>query len=299
MNLALWEKSLRDAFWLLLACATIMFAFLWLFVYTTSFVTASAFFEFMAELPDETQNLFGISLKEAASWRGRLALGFVDPTVVVISAIWAIARGSNSVSGPLDRGTMEMLLAQPISRISILTAHSVVTILGAAVLAVAAWCGLRAGIATVSVEESRWMGLYTFGFYTEEVPLADLIDARPYWFGAFNLFSLTVLAAAIATLVSACGRYRWRTIGIMGGFYFIQIIMKVAALAAEHLDWLFYGTFMGAYWPQILAVEAAKEMPNAAWSLTLQYNGILLGIAAICLVAAGLIFQRRDLPAPL
>jgi hypothetical protein len=79
----------------------------------------------------------------------------------------------------------------------------------------------------------------------------------------------------------------------------VQIIIKIAGLAAKDLNWLFNFTFMGAYWPQVIAVEAMKAAPNDAWLLTLKYNGLLMGLGAACFLAAAAVFHRRDLPAPL
>ncbi|NIL98929.1 MAG: ABC transporter permease subunit [Planctomycetales bacterium] len=289
----IWKKSFRDAFWLLSGCTLVMFGFFWLFVYMTSLVPSSAFLEFVSQLPDETHGLFGISVRQAADWPGRLSLSFVDPTVVLVSAIWAIARGSDAVSGPLDRGTLEMLLAQPVSRLHLLVAHNVVTIVGAILMSVAAWMGLAAGIATVHVEQTSLF------WFTKVVPLSDLVRPGDYSLSAVNLFALTVFSAALTTLVSAGGRYRRLTIGIIGGFYVVQVILKVAGLAASELDWLFYTTFLGAYWPQVIAVEAMQAPPNDVWWLSLKYNGLLLGGAAVCYLAAAVVFHRRDIPAPL
>ncbi|NIP84663.1 MAG: hypothetical protein GTO03_03545, partial [Planctomycetales bacterium] len=275
MTWVIWKKAFRDAFWLLSGCVLVMFGFFWLFVYLTSLVPSSAFLEFVSQLPRETQGLFGITVREAAGWPGRLSLAFVDPTVVLISAIWAIARGSDAVSGPLDRGTLEMLLAQPISRLHLLLAHSAVTVAGAILLATAAWLGLAAGIATVSVEQT------SFFLFQREVPLADLVQPQDYALSAVNLFALTVFAAGLTTLVSAGGCYRRLTVGLVGGFYVVQIILKVAGLTAGELEWLFYTTFLGAYWPQVIAVEAMRPPPNEVWWLSLKYNGLLLGGAAL------------------
>ncbi len=296
MNRAVLKKEIRDAFWLLAGCAGVMFGFMWLFVYLTSFIATTAFVDFLGSLPEDMHGMAGITLQEAASWPGRLSLAFVDPTVVLISAIWSIARGSNAVSGPLDRGTLEMVLAQPVSRLSVLLTHSSVTLFGCALIAVCAWLGICAGIATVSVEQTH--GFWVFSS-KEMVPLSELTQPRFYTHAALNLFCLTVFTAALAAFVSACGRYRWRTIGIVGGFYLIQIIVKVAGLSAAPLQWLFRFTFLGAYWPQVIAVEAMKPAPNDTWTLSLQYNGILLGLAVVCFVVACVVFHRRDLPAPL
>ena len=40
----------------------------------------------------------------------------VDPVVVLTATVWGVTRGSDAVSGQLERGTLEMILAQPVRR---------------------------------------------------------------------------------------------------------------------------------------------------------------------------------------
>ena len=288
MNRTIWNQAIREAFWLLVGCMAVMFVFHWLFVYLTSFINPGAFFDILGELPPEMQGMFGIDPRLASTWTGRLAMAYVDPTVVVISALWAITRGSNSVSGPLDRGTLELILAQPVSRMTLLVSHTTISIIGAAFISVAAWLGTKAGIYTVSVEVKE-----VFFLKPERVLLSELVTSD-YIHSAINLFSLTLFVIGLTTLVSACGRYRWRTIGLVGGFYIVQIIFKMCGLASTELKAFYYFTFLGAYWPQALAVEEENLL-----AMALRYNGILLGGGVLFLVAAAVVFRRRDLPAPL
>jgi len=292
VTLAVWRRAVAEAIWLLGDCVLMMFAFHWLYVYLTSLISGSSFASFFDELPDSMGGMLGISIAEAATPRGRIALGYVDPTPVIIAVVWGLTRGSDAVSGPLDRGTLELTLAQPVSRLTVLSANIGVTVIGAAVIALAAWLGTCAGIATVSVRQEGIFNRLFFGY--QDVPLTQLVTYREFIPAAVNLFSLTVLMGGYTTLISACDRFRWRTIGIAGSFTLIQIVMKMAGLAAIQLQWLFNFTFLGAYWPQTLALAGSRT-----WELSLQYNGILLGVAAMGYLAAAAIFSRRDLPAPL
>jgi ABC-2 type transport system permease protein len=292
VTLAVWRRATAEAIWLLAGCMLMMFAFHWLYVYLTSLISGASFASFFDELPDSMGGMLGISIAEAATPRGRIALGYVDPTPVIIAVVWGVTRGSDAVSGPLDRGTLELTLAQPVSRLSVLFANIGVTIFGAALIALAAWLGTCAGIATVSVPQEGFFNRLFFGY--QNVPLTQLVAYREFLPAAINLFSLTVLVGGYTTLISACDRFRWRTIGIAGSFTLIQIVMKMAGLAARDLQWLFQFTFLGAYWPQTLALAGSRT-----WDLSLQYNGTLLGIAVFCFLAAAVIFSRRDLPAPL
>ena len=298
LNSTLWKRAFFDAVWLMAGCTVLMFAFHWLFIYLTSFVSTPAFADFLqSELPKDLLGMFGMPLDLAAGPKGRLAMAYVDPTVVVISAIWAIARGSDAVSGPLDRGTLEMILAQPVSRFSVLLAQVAMTVLGAVLIAAAALAGTAAGIATVNWKETHFGGILG----TAEIvrPLSELVSAADYLPAAVSLFALTLFAAGLTTLVSSVQTSRKQTIGLVGSFYLLQVVMKVVGLTSTH-KWIFKATFLGAYWPQkIVAQPEAIEVLGGSVSMGLFYNGILIGGGLACLVAAFVVFARRDLPAPL
>lgn len=69
------------------------------------------------------------------------------------TTIWAVGRGSDTVSGEIGRGTMEMLLAQPVRRLLVLATQGAVTTIGSAILATAVLLGTCTGLATVSLGE--------------------------------------------------------------------------------------------------------------------------------------------------
>src|SRR5437763_4271827 len=75
-----------------------------------------------------------------------LALVATHPLVQAIVCIWAIGRGAGAIAGEIDRGTMELLLAQPVARTRIILAHLLVdlTVIPLLCLAVAAgiWFGV-------------------------------------------------------------------------------------------------------------------------------------------------------------
>lgn len=273
-NKALWKKTLVEARALLAACTLLMFVFNWLYVWVSSQVKLGALQEFIASLPEGFQNLSGVPVQDVATVAGRIALGYVDPVILVATAVWGIARGSDVVSGELNRGTMEMLLAQPLRRISVLVVHAIVTLGGAAIIALAAFLGTAAGLATVTLER----------------PVETWLFIAP----AVNVFAMGSYVAAIATLVSACDRYRWRTVGLVGGYYVLSMICEVLGKMVEWLGWLRYFTFLAAFEPQPMVSH-----PERAWQLSLEHNGVLLGLAAVAYVVAAVVFCRRDLPAPL
>lgn len=273
MNRALWKKAIVEARLLWIGCAGLMFTFMWLFVWIASNIKLGIMGEFIKELPDSFQRLSGLPVDQVASPYGQIALAYVDPVVLLLGAVWAIARGSDVVSGEIDRGTMEMLLAQPVRRFWVLWSHATVTIIGAAGLALAAWLGTTAGVLTIELKET--------------------LEPSRFLPATLNFFALTFFVAGAVTLCSACDHYRWRTVGITGAFYVVNMVVKVLGRMVEQLEGLLYVTFLGAYEPQIMVTK-----PAVALDMSLHYDGVLFGLGIAAYVAATIIFCRRDVPAP-
>lgn len=273
-NLALWTKCYRDTRVLLFFLAALVFGFNWLFVYVTSQIDLSALRIFFQSLPSFFEKLAGVSFDAIATPRGRIAMAYGDPVVVFSVVIWAIGRGSDAVSGEIGRGTMEMILAQPVRRLSVLAVQACVTIGGAALLSMAILAGTAAGLATVPLDESlHW---------------------QQFLPGALNIFAMTLFLAGASTMVSAWDNYRWRTIGVMGAFYLSQLVFKLMGQTIAWFKWLLNFTFLTACEPQSLIVNT-----ETSWTLSWQYDGLLIGLGIACYVAAAVIFCNRDLPAPL
>jgi ABC-2 type transport system permease protein len=274
MNRALWEKAIRDGLPLLASLAALLFLFHWLFVWLTSQISLPAMHEFLLNaLPKDWEKLSGVPFKEVATPAGRLALAWVDPLVLFAGTIWAISRGSDVVSGELGRGSLELLLAQPIRRSNLVWIQAAVCTLGAAVLAAVGWLGNLVGIRTVSA-------------------VAE-VDPTLFTPAALNLFGYIIFLSGWTAFASALDRQRWRTIGLAGGFFALQMLLQIVARMSERLSWLGWLTFLSAYEPQVLVAN-----PAAAWSTLAAYNAALLGLGALGWIAAGIVFSRRDLPAP-
>jgi ABC-2 type transport system permease protein len=109
-----------------------------------------------------------------------------------------------------------------------------------------------------------------------------------------NLFALAFFLGGVTTLISAPDRHRWRTIGIAGGFCIVEMVIEAVGLMVDRLAWLKYLTFYSAYKPPRLVAH-----PDQALEMAALHCGLLLGVGLAGYLAAGFIFQRRDLPAPL
>jgi ABC-2 type transport system permease protein len=209
-----------------------------------------------------------------ATYAGRVALAFVDPVVVLGATVWGITRGSDAVSGQLEKGTMEMVLAQPVRRLAVFATQALATTAGAASLTAVLTCGVWIGISA-----GPWAG---------EVAVSRYLPA------ALNVFGLMVCMAGLAACVSAFDAYRWRTIGIMCGFYVFSLLAKLIGRMSEAFSWVGYLSVFNAYEPQPLVAD-----PAGAWPLLARFDGMLLGLGLLAYVIGAVAFVRRDLPAPL
>jgi ABC-2 type transport system permease protein len=322
MKLALVRKTIREARLLLIASTVIMFAFCWLRVWLVSLLPTDRF-KTIVEQFREFERFVPVPFEQLFTYPGRLALTYDELIVVMCMVVWAIARGSDCVAGELGRGTLEMVLAQPVSRQRVLATQGLVTLAGAMLLALASWLGIFTGIHTTYVEEpivppqlpltlggAPPVGLLLEG-QTRSVPMLSKVDPHCLWPAAVNLFALGVFLAGLSTLFSALDRYRWRTIGLVASVYVIQLIMKIVGLASESWSWLLNFTFFTAYDPERF-VSIAVNRPADTWALVVrdeqgQWSALgplggdllLIGLGLACYVAAAVIFHRRDLPAPI
>jgi ABC-2 type transport system permease protein len=287
MNAVLFAKTVSDSKVLFAALLSLMFVFPMVFLWASGMISMPAFTEFFANaLPKELQRLWGVPISEVATPAGRVALLYVHPIVMTSGVVWAIARGSDCVSGEIGRGTMEMLLAQPVRRMSWYWAHAAATIWGSLLLAVAVWCGMAIGL--------NFASLY------EDVSAVRFIPP------AINLFGLLVCIGGLAALASSWGSQRGRTVGFVAAVYVLSLILGLVGNVSERWNWVNYFTFVSAYKPQTMVA-----WPEEAWGLLAYRDGAVVGIGlggcqtvlfvlgTIFYVGGAVIFSRREIPAPL
>lgn len=167
-----------------------------------------------------------------------------------------------------------MVLAAPVRRSAVFITQALATTAAAAVLC---------GVLLASVWSVVALG-----------PWAGKVEPERFVPAACNVFGLMVCMAGIAACVSAADNHRWRTVGIMCGFYVTSILAKLVGRLSGPLGWVGYLSVLNAYEPQQL-VGGGPE----AWRLLGWYDGTLLGIGLIAYAIGAVIFSRRDLPAPL
>lgn len=326
MTFLLLKKLARESRWLLLGCSLAVFAFCWMRVWLVSQLATERFKTILEMLPGDWRRFLQVDLQWLITYPGRISMGYQELIVVLCMALWSITRGSDAVSGELNRGTLEMLLAQPVSRLRIFFTQALVTFCGVAVVAGAAWGGTCAGIFTTKIAEqvsphvTLPIYLPTIGnriplpFGASKTVYTAMSEKANVWLFApatLNLFALGCMMAGLTLLMSSWDRYRWRTIGITAGILLVQVMLKIAAMWLGASHWMKYLSILSAYEPEV-QVRIADLQPADLWSFSL-YDangawsgfgplanyGLLIGFGFLCCAIGAVILVRRDLPAPM
>jgi ABC-2 type transport system permease protein len=273
VNWALWKKAVSDAGWQLAISSAVLLVFSWIFVWLMSSFQVPAWQTLLGVLPKFVVPIIGVPLAELATRTGQLSILYVHLVTLLVCVGWALGRGSDSISGEIGRGTMDLILAMPVWRVTVMAIPAAVASAGAAVLVLSVWLGSLVGIACCH--------------------LGEPVSPARFLPGAANLWAMIFCLTAVTTLVSACGRDRWRTILWSGGFFVVSLVLEVIVRMWPQAWPLSYLTFLSLFHPQklILLKDAG------AWTL-LRDDLALLGLGLLAYAAAGVVFWRRDIPTP-
>lgn len=314
------RKAIQDAQWLWIASALGVFAFCWLRIWLVAQLEMSNFQQIVVSLGDEFEKFSPVPLEQLFTYLGRIARSYSEPIVTVCITAWAVARGSDVVSGGISRGALEMVLAQPVSRRQIVLSQLWVMTAGTLALSLIAWLGIWVGIQTNETTETVRAPIMSFPGLTipnpfgepREVttPMREHVRAADLLPGSVALFAYGFFVAGFATWMSSWDRFRWRTIGLTIGFLIFQSTLLYFGISSESLGALKWFTVLSAYNPE--RNIAAVSDNSSAWLEWVEYdpqgealglgclgsNFVLLTLGAACYALAMRTFVRRDLPAP-
>jgi ABC-2 type transport system permease protein len=202
-----------------------------------------------------------------------MSMIYIHLVVLLVCIGWAVGRGSDAISGEISRGTMDLLLSLPIRRFWVIVMSGVTSAVGSGILAFSIWVGVWIGTHVIRLDEPIW--------------------CRQLLPGSLNLWMMTFCLTAVTTLVSTVSRDRWRTICWAGGFFAVSSIITMVARLWEPGWWMAYFSFLSAYEPLKLILEADNSHTAA---MAYWCNGTLLGVGLAAYLAATAIFSCRDIP---
>lgn len=233
-----------------------------------------------------------------------LSVGYVHPLVQTILCVWAVGRAAGAIAGEIDRGTMELLLAQPVARYRVVLAHLLVDLLTIPVLCLSLWGGTWLGVRMVGQIELSADELKAIPFRVDIDP--DAMKLYPERFGpALPSVAALIFAVGGYTMwISAAGRFRWRALGVAVLVTLVQFLVNVIGQLWDAVAVLRPFTVFYYYQPQQAVLENRWQVNLAdVWqsSLPPTVNGVavLVTVGVVGYLLALWTFCRRDLPAPL
>jgi ABC-2 type transport system permease protein len=210
-----------------------------------------------------------------------ISISYVHPLTMFILSTWAIGRASGAIAGEIDRGTMELLLAQPIRRAHVVLGHLLVDLITIPVLCLSMWAG-------------TWLGVAMVGFIgnPKETLAVDPLAFAP---GLVNVALLIFAISGLTMWASSAGRFRWRVLGVAVVVALVQFLVNLIGQLWEPAAPLRPFTVFYYYQPQPIILEADWYQQGDVWLRM----GVLAALGTTGYGMALWTFCRRDLPAPL
>jgi ABC-2 type transport system permease protein len=199
---------------------------------------------------------------------GSIALGFIHPIAIALLAVFAIALPLGSISGERQRGTLENVLARPVSRRSLY-----VTLLVAATIFIAV------GVAAILV------GTLAASAAMDVLDELQLANIPVLWLNGVLLYvAIAALAFAASVSFDRVAPAASIVLAVVIVAYFLQVI--------------------GSLWPDAEWLQPYSIFYYLKADDTLETGlqpfdvGLLLAIIVIFIAYALWVFPRRDLAAP-
>lgn len=197
---------------------------------------------------------------------GVLAFGWNHPITHALLAAAAIVVGSRAVGGEVEAGTIEMVLAQPISRMRYFASYVLFGVVAITLIAGVGILGTMVG--------QRVFGLQTFGPWRLLELLAGVV-----------LLQLAILGVTL--LLSAFGREAGRIAALAVWLALVSYFLNVMASLWSKTAFLRPYSLHSYYDPRNILVSGT--LPAARF-------GVLLGVAVLTTLLAFARFRARDLP---
>ena len=212
-------------------------------------------------IPPAIQALLGSQL-DLSTAAGYLSGRYFSWTIILV-LVYVIVAGTGAVAGEEGAGTMDLLLAQPITRTAVLLEKVAASAVGASGIIGLGLVGFLVSIPTVDID----------------VTLADVAIASA------NMLPITLLFLALSVCAGAAlptrGVASGVVIGVVTATYFVYSLSN----GVESLEWMRYGTPFYYYGSGLALVHGIEW-----W-----HAGLLLGLAGLFLALSVRMFETRDI----
>lgn len=214
-------------------------------------------------MPPELRAIFvteGLDLSSPSGYLNMELFSFVLPLIV---AGYGVAVGSAATAGEEERGTLDLLLANPIPRWRVVTEKAIVLVLGMVVLVSSIWIGLAATALVMDI---------------------DLDQGR----AAAGLASGALLGIVIGALAMALGSLTGRrtlSLAIAMAVLIVTYVINVMSTLVEGLE----------PWRPISPVYHYVGYDPLTNGLDPLHGSVLVAMALLAFAVSVVAFERRDI----
>lgn len=269
INLALFRKTAADHRFLMGLIGLALIAF--------PTVIMHAFASFPLDMAEQwlkiewiarlIRGLAGADFSDMLNMTAVGGFAFVHPMVLAITWSCIVVASTQVLSGEIDQGTADVLLALPVSRWRLYTTVSAWVFLCCPLMSLCTWAGVWTGNATADLPES--------------VSLWQLRHV------AANQCAMLWAVAGLAMLISAAGSRRGRSVGIVFGILVTSFLLNWLALFWERAEVVAHLAVLHYFRPFIVVRDGQYPIADLA---------VLLAVAVVAWTIGGFIFARRDIP---
>jgi ABC-2 type transport system permease protein len=259
----LFGKTLRDQRWSLLGWSIGLVALSFYLLYVYPFINrAGELLKVLDNLPPVIKNLIGKN-NFMATPEGFLNLQPFSILAPLLFIVFAIAKGSDATAGEEERGTLDLLLANPLKRWQVVMEKFLAQALALFILGLVFWIGLAAGTLIFSIVVN-WRRL------------AEVI---------FSCFLLGLIFLVLSLAIGCMSGKRKTGVGISSGFAVVTYLINAYAPMVEVLRP--YRVFSPFYY-----YNGNTVLINGFDS---SHVLVMAGLVVIFLAAALFFFNRRNL----
>jgi len=248
----------------ILICA--LFVWMMIAFFPTMLENAKELEEAFANYPKEFLEAFDITSMETmfANLEGFLAVEYYSIIWPIIAIILVLSCGGGAIAGEIDRGTIEVLLAQPVSRARLY------------------WAKYLAGtiIIVAFVILSNLFVPPLASFYNVEFQWKSLLMISALGF----LFSLALFS--IAMMFSALSSSKGRAASIGGVIVIMMYGLDLISKFKESVEGVKYLSFFH-YFDHNAALLDHQIAPLAI--------AVFLGVSVVCALTGLVVFVKRDI----
>jgi ABC-2 type transport system permease protein len=199
---------------------------------------------------------------------GAITIGFQHPLAIAFLGIFAVGTSTAAIAGERERGTLEVLLARPISRRTLY----VTVAIGVVLLLAVELAALLAG---------QWTGMLL-------TDIADQVDSSQLWLLFANALLLWGAFAAFSLAASVSFDRHAPALGLSLAYLLVNYFLEILGSLWTDVDWSQEYSLFHHFQPSEILTGQADPM-----------DFVILGAAVLIPVAyAWIVFPRRDLAAP-